>query len=128
MKPKKKFILPCADDDGTPMCFMCREYFPSIKSLYHHMKRHSNSDWREILPLEPENSTVIACYTLLSVLDSYQFDNDEKGCDHRSEEVPMMEEFPRWTMIGKRGRPARDSTVAKGGTSVAIDDGKKASS
>lgn len=109
MEDKKKYFLPCADDDGKPMCFMCGEYFTTMKSLYGHMKDdHSDSHWREILPLEPSNSVIIVCRTLLdgSSSSSDQFENEQDSLDHHDEVVDLMESLPRWTVNGRRGRPA----------------------
>ncbi|CAI9304463.1 unnamed protein product [Lactuca saligna] len=114
MEEKKRFYLPCADDDGNPNCYICGANLPSMKFLYHHMLLHTDSDWFDILPSEPLKSTVIVCRTLLSIITSRNSDpldddlkvNDDKGFNDDGEIVDLTKFLLSWKLTGKRGRPA----------------------
>lgn len=97
---KKKYFLPCANDNGKPTCFMCGEPFPTMKDLYGHMKDdHSDSHWRQNLPEEPSNSIIIVCHTLLSLSPtSDQSDNEKESFDTHNEVVDLSANLPRWTV------------------------------
>ncbi|KAJ9562703.1 hypothetical protein OSB04_007863 [Centaurea solstitialis] len=85
-----------------------------MKSLFLHMSRHSDSEWREILPEDIRNAVVIVRRTLFPVSvasDSSEsesddgLESDDDGGDHQV--VDLTKFPPAVKKTGKRGRPGR---------------------
>ncbi|KAK1430894.1 hypothetical protein QVD17_13997 [Tagetes erecta] len=53
-KKKNELIKPCymksVNDEGKPTCSQCGKNFPSMKSLFGHMRCHPERVWRGIIP------------------------------------------------------------------------------
>ncbi|PWA84378.1 zinc finger C2H2-type/integrase DNA-binding domain-containing protein [Artemisia annua] len=46
----KPYYLSSVNDEGVPTCSQCGKTFPSMKSLFGHMRCHPDRVWRGILP------------------------------------------------------------------------------
>ena len=65
IQEQQRYYFPCANDDAKPTCFICRQFFRSIKSLFDHLNAHSDSDWGDVLPPQPTAAVVKVRRTLL---------------------------------------------------------------
>ncbi|KAK1440160.1 hypothetical protein QVD17_05985 [Tagetes erecta] len=106
---KSRRVLPCADDDGNFMCFICNKYLPSAKKLYHHMSDECYLSWPKILPEEKDLkhcSKIIIQYTFVDPIPSYSHD-DEDDSDVGRDAVDLTKVLPQWNVTkNKRGRPS----------------------
>ncbi|PIN16956.1 hypothetical protein CDL12_10390 [Handroanthus impetiginosus] len=75
-------------------CIICGKDFPSMKSLFGHMRCHPERDWRGINP--PSNTS--SSSSSLSEID----DDDKKLPSSRA--VDLMESLSGWTVTARRGR------------------------
>ncbi|KAI3675693.1 hypothetical protein L1987_85285 [Smallanthus sonchifolius] len=129
---RSRLILPCADDDGNFMCFICRRSLPSGKTLYKHMRsKPCYSEWESVLP-EPEKlincTTVIARYTLSTPIPS---DSDpssdltinEQECSTRDADLTKF--LPEWNATGQaRNKRGRSNLVVSSAKKVKVADAK----
>ncbi|KAI3769286.1 hypothetical protein L6452_00387 [Arctium lappa] len=85
---------------------MCRESFSNMRSLFVHMRRHPDPRWRDILPPELDNCTVVVRRTLFPI--SSDFDLSESDClkVDDGEEVDLTKFLPAVKTTGRRRRPA----------------------
>ncbi|MFS7985220.1 putative transcription factor C2H2 family [Helianthus anomalus] len=113
-----RLVLRCADDYGRFRCYLCHTYATSAYTLYGHMRRHTLSDWRNMLPKKLECCTAIVVRHKLPnpILDNSDSDDEDsldgeeecliRRCD--GEAVDLTEVLPAWNVTGqvknKRGR------------------------
>ncbi|KAK1417973.1 hypothetical protein QVD17_27109 [Tagetes erecta] len=91
---KRPYYMNCVNDEGKPTCSQCGKTFPSMKSLFGHMRCHPERVWRGILP--PPNTP-----TLHHSSASSSSEQPIK-IDHH---VLDLTKFIRgWTVTEKRGR------------------------
>ncbi|KAJ0601592.1 putative transcription factor C2H2 family [Helianthus annuus] len=92
---QKPYYMNSVNEEGEPTCSLCGKTFPSMKSLFGHMRCHPERLWRGILP--PQNTTT----TTTAV--------------HRrgggGEVVDLMKCLPGWTVRERRGRKAVKAVV-----------------
>ncbi|KAJ0801963.1 putative transcription factor C2H2 family [Helianthus annuus] len=86
---QKPYYMNSVNEEGEPTCSLCGKTFPSMKSLFGHMRCHPERLWRGILP--PQNTTTTTTTAV-----------------HRrgSEVVDLMKCLPGWTVRERRGRKA----------------------
>ncbi|WCJ20574.1 C2H2-type zinc finger family protein [Euphorbia peplus] len=70
--------------DGTPVCCLCYKVFPSLNSLFGHMRFHPERDWRGIQPPKAEAEAGI---------------QEKKG-----RTIDLLSDLVGWRMKDKRGR------------------------
>nr|GEX54685.1 zinc finger protein ZAT3-like [Tanacetum cinerariifolium] len=73
--------LSSVNDEGVPTCFQCGNSFPSMKSLFAHMRCHPNHFGRGIIPppnavLAQGNPQVVGSQRSLKIDDSDEDDED----------------------------------------------------
>nr|XP_043630309.1 zinc finger protein ZAT3-like [Erigeron canadensis] len=87
---KKPYYLDSVNNEGKPMCSQCGKTFPSMKSLFGHMRCHPERVWRGILP--PPNINGL-------IKPAANNNNNKKLVD--------LTQFLRgWGVTEKRGRPS----------------------
>ncbi|XP_024959634.1 uncharacterized protein LOC112500381 [Cynara cardunculus var. scolymus] len=80
--------------EGKPICSICGKIFPSMKSLFGHMRCHPERLWRGIVP--PPDTPTTALYRQRSNI-----------VDDDGDEVVDLTKFLRgWTVTERRGRRA----------------------
>ncbi|KAJ7960466.1 Zinc finger protein [Quillaja saponaria] len=93
---------------GKPTCRVCKKTFPTMKSLYGHMRSHPEREWRGMHQPSPSQST----YSSSSISDSIDQQNvDEDDLDmvdsgiiSRGTAIDLLESLSNWQKTDKRGR------------------------
>ncbi|KAI3810120.1 hypothetical protein L1987_19729 [Smallanthus sonchifolius] len=127
-----RLILPCANDDGNFMCFICRRSLPSGKTLYKHMRsKPCYSEWENVMP-EPKKlincSTVIVRYTLSTPIptDSDQSSDltiNEQECS--THDADLIKFLPEWNATGQaRNKRRRSDLVVSSAKKIKVADSK----
>ncbi|KAJ0045648.1 hypothetical protein Pint_03610 [Pistacia integerrima] len=103
------------ESGGGLNCYVCRQSFISLKSLYGHMRKHPEREWRGIQPPQPAN-------------DNGDNENVHRNIDHHDESydgaagstTDLVKSLKTWTLRAKRGH--RLSSEPRLSTSVSDDD------
>ncbi|XP_071740209.1 uncharacterized protein [Rutidosis leptorrhynchoides] len=99
-KNKKPYYLSCVNSEGEPTCSQCGKTFPSMKSLFGHMRCHPERIWRGILP--PPNITINRSFVGSS--------SSSVTTNQEDDEVIDLGKFLRgWGATERRGRPSLKS-------------------
>lgn len=95
----------------SPVCCLCHKIFPSLKSLFGHMRSHPDRDWRGIHP-PPSTAKNNSCSSTLSNSASPVF-SQIKAVDHdhvknngsaTADDHDLSDpSLPKWSVTGKRG-------------------------
>ncbi|XP_052178717.1 uncharacterized protein LOC127792304 [Diospyros lotus] len=85
------------DDQTKPTCSICQKNFPSMKSLFGHMRCHPERDWRGI---QPPPAAKNSSSSSISDCEPPKF-NDPVGS---FKWVDLTKSLPGWTVTEKRGR------------------------
>lgn len=109
-KSCKPYYMNCVNDEGKPTCSQCGKTFPSMKSLFGHMRCHPERFWRGILP--PPNTPIAAVNRRMTGGEksnssgSGSCSSDEGiKIDNGDHQVVDLTKFIRgWTVTEKRGR------------------------
>ncbi|KAI3810146.1 hypothetical protein L1987_19756 [Smallanthus sonchifolius] len=122
---RSRLILPCANDDGNFMCFICHECFPSAKTLYNHIRSNPcYSHWESVLP-EPKQlincTTVIVRYTLSTPID---LTINKQDCSTRHADLTKF--LPEWYVsVGQlTDKRCRSDLVASSAKKIKLADAK----
>ncbi|KAJ0638029.1 putative transcription factor C2H2 family [Helianthus annuus] len=101
-----QLVLPCTDDYGNFQCYLCRKYLTSDHKLYDHMRRHTHSAWRKVLPKKLKTcSAVVVRHTLPNPLlfDSDEDSLEDEECFSRDgEAVDLTKVLPEWNVVKKK--------------------------
>ncbi|GKB59002.1 zinc finger C2H2-type/integrase DNA-binding domain-containing protein [Tanacetum coccineum] len=104
----KPYYLSSVNDEGVPTCSQCGKSFPSMKSLFGHMRCHPDRFWRGIIPppnavLAQGNPQVVGGKSsFLSCNNSNVVDNgDGSGGGHV---VDLTKYLKGWSVTERRGR------------------------
>ncbi|KAL8195624.1 hypothetical protein R6Q57_026027 [Mikania cordata] len=90
LKMIKPYYMNSVNDEGKPTCCQCGKTFPSMKSLFGHMRCHPERVWRGILP--PPSNTITT------------FERRRRKID---DQVVDLTKFLRgWPVTERRGRKA----------------------
>lgn len=105
----------------SPVCFLCRKNFQSMKSLFGHMRSHPDRDWRGIQPPPPppsiSNNNVTSSSALsnsnLPVFTASDHDHPKINASDSPDDVGVNyhhdisdsshNPLPKWSVTGKRG-------------------------
>lgn len=99
---------------GTvPTCFICSKTFPSMKSLFGHMRCHPERDWRGIHPPPPPINKATTSYSSLSsssMVLSDDDDDDDRVSNFSAAPVDLTKSLSGWSTTAKRGRKLQASS------------------
>ncbi|KAL5723357.1 hypothetical protein ACHQM5_006767 [Ranunculus cassubicifolius] len=99
----------CADSDpdANPSCALCKKTFPSMKSLFGHMRCHPEREWRGIRPP-----------TKKAISNSSTSTVEEEDDTQIVSSPPASFNLPSWSLTAKRGRKSLQGSS----TSVSFSD------
>ncbi|KAI6690736.1 hypothetical protein NL676_027564 [Syzygium grande] len=98
-------------------CVICAKSFPSMKSLYGHMRLHPERDWRGVQPppataAKQSSSSTVSDSVVVRKTDDDQivgFDDDPK--ERSSSVIDLSKSVPGWGVTSKRGKKAGTPSV-----------------
>ncbi|KAL0353440.1 UNVERIFIED_CONTAM: Zinc finger protein ZAT2 [Sesamum angustifolium] len=108
----------------SPSCIICGKNFPSMKSLFGHMRCHPEREWRGIHP--PPSMEKISSSSSSSLLDAEprkfcgQMELSASGAKNRA--VDLTESLRGWPVTAKRGRKAMAVAASSSEFSCSDDD------
>lgn len=96
---------------GLHMCYVCHQNFRSLKSLYGHMRKHPDREWRGIQP-PPQHENQCISSTVSDYDDQdhgedvYHRGDEDLGGDYCSDNsaVDLVETLKGWSVKAKRGQ------------------------
>ncbi|KAM1998467.1 hypothetical protein ACFX1R_006845 [Malus domestica] len=96
--------------DMKPVCCVCGKNFPSMKSLFGHMRSHPEREWRGIQP--PPAAKNSSSSTLSDDVPDQsekkaqdgQIDSDEMFFGSKSSVLDLSKTLPKWSQTARRGR------------------------
>ncbi|KAI3755956.1 hypothetical protein L1987_55766 [Smallanthus sonchifolius] len=94
---KQPYYMKSVNDEGKPSCSQCGKTFPSMKSLFGHMRCHPERVWRGILP--PPNTAAVTARCRKPKPNSFS----SGGGD---EVVDLTKYLRGWSVTERRGRKA----------------------
>ncbi|XP_044470838.1 zinc finger protein ZAT4-like [Mangifera indica] len=102
------------ESDGGWNCFVCQQPFRSLKSLYGHMRKHPEREWRGIQPPQPASNN--------DVDNENVHRDDDEPCDgaDAGSTMDVVESLKTWSVKAKRGH--RLSSEPRLSTSVSEED------
>ncbi|KAA8523489.1 hypothetical protein F0562_009912 [Nyssa sinensis] len=121
-KQQRKQIINASDSNDTtnvrggdgnskPTCSLCAKNFPSMKSLFGHMRCHPEREWRGIQPPPAAKNSPLS-----SVSDAVPGKTDDRiDSDAATTEIPVVDltrSLTRWSVTGMRGRKAYTASSA----------------
>ncbi|KAD6453953.1 hypothetical protein R6Q59_015715 [Mikania micrantha] len=133
---KKPYYMNSVNDEGKPTCSLCGKTFPSMKSLFGHMRCHPERVWRGILPPPNTSTTVERSFTLNGDKTQKQkFSSSVSGssCSSGNDQLVVSEEggdqvvdltkfLSGWTVTERRGRRALKAVDDDEGLLEAVED------
>lgn len=107
------------DDHQT--CVICGKSFPSIKSLYGHMRSHPEREWRGIQPpsaaaAKQSSPSTVSDSVVVRKADDDQIGSDDDAKERSSGAVDLSKSVPGWGVTAKRGKKAGTPSVAGSGS------------
>ncbi|KAG8386566.1 hypothetical protein BUALT_Bualt03G0161700 [Buddleja alternifolia] len=107
VKKKKKTTM-------KPTCMICGKDFPSMKSLFGHMRCHPERVWRGINPppsVAAKNTSTSSSSSLSDDDDDDQMELDLADVE-KNRVVDLTESLRGWSVTARRGRRATTAVVA----------------
>ncbi|XP_010034254.2 zinc finger protein ZAT9-like [Eucalyptus grandis] len=95
----------CSEKDKeTPCCYICDRNFPSMKSLFGHMRFHPDRNWRGVQPPAQEKDG--SCTREVESVDQKATDQGSACLEAGSSGclVDLLKGLPSWSRTDKRGR------------------------
>ncbi|KAI3414618.1 uncharacterized protein J3R85_016029 [Psidium guajava] len=91
-------------DEETPTCYICDRSFPSMKSLFGHMRFHPERNWRGVQPPAQEKDG--SCTKKVESVNQRATDQDAACLEAGSSGcfVDLLKGLPSWSRTEKRGR------------------------
>ncbi|KAF8009444.1 hypothetical protein BT93_J0434 [Corymbia citriodora subsp. variegata] len=102
--PEKGRDFDCAEkEEETPCCYICDRNFPSMKSLFGHMRFHPERNWRGVQPPAQEKDG--SCTREVESVNQTT-DQDSACLEARSSRcvADLLKGLPSWSRTDKRGR------------------------
>ncbi|KAK9269700.1 hypothetical protein L1049_001478 [Liquidambar formosana] len=99
--------------NSKPTCSLCGKNFPSMKSLFGHMRCHPEREWRGIQPpsATAKNSS---SSTLSDAVPRKTDDHIDSATTTVGSVVDLSVSLSRWSVTAKRGRKSTTSTARTG--------------
>ncbi|KAI8553089.1 hypothetical protein RHMOL_Rhmol06G0318000 [Rhododendron molle] len=88
----------CGVGGGKTICSLCGKDFPSMKSLFGHMRCHPEREWRGIQPPPQAKNSPISSSVSDPESEQFQHMADEDSV------TDLTESLPSWCVKAKRGR------------------------
>lgn len=91
-------------DEETPSCYICDRNFPSMKSLFGHMRFHPERNWRGVQP--PAQEKYGSCTREVESVNQRTTDQDTACLEAGSSGcfVDLLKGLTSWSRTEKRGR------------------------
>ncbi|XP_030524853.1 uncharacterized protein LOC115737039 [Rhodamnia argentea] len=102
--------------EDLPTCVICHKSFPSMKSLYGHMRSHPERKWRGVQPPPATTAKQSSSSTVSNSVVVRKADDDQTGYDDEAKErsssvVDLSKSVPGWGVTAKRGKKAGTPSV-----------------
>ncbi|KAK4439630.1 Zinc finger protein ZAT2 [Sesamum alatum] len=94
----------------SPSCMICGKKFPSMKSLFGHMRCHPDREWRGIHP--PPSMEKNSFSSSSSVSEAYDL-MELSASGGKKRAVDLTESLRGWPVTAKRGRKAMAAAAAE---------------
>nr|GEX98231.1 zinc finger C2H2-type/integrase DNA-binding domain-containing protein [Tanacetum cinerariifolium] len=105
-----KPYLSSVNDEGVPTCFQCGKSFPSMKSLFGHMRCHPDRFWRGVIPppnavLAQGNPQVVGSKSISLSCNSNVVGDYGDGSDGDGGHVVDLNKYLKgWSVTERRGQ------------------------
>ncbi|KAL3508303.1 hypothetical protein ACH5RR_027704 [Cinchona calisaya] len=119
-KKKDPINYKSSNDDTAPTCSICGKNFPSMKSLFGHMRCHPEREWRGIQPPAPSSAAAVVKASPLSSVSDAEPPQPQRGHDD-DDDLDQMD-----SAVVADGVETVDLTKCLGGWSVTAKRGRKA--
>ncbi|XP_071727272.1 uncharacterized protein [Rutidosis leptorrhynchoides] len=105
---KPNYLSSVINHEGNPTCSQCGKSFPSMKSLFGHMRCHPERFWRGILQPKVSKS-----YLFGSESSSVSINQENDNNDGGKLVVDLVNSLSGWGATERRGRPSLKSNKDK---------------
>ncbi|GMH27776.1 hypothetical protein Nepgr_029619 [Nepenthes gracilis] len=134
--PKLKKLVASSNDlndlmqNGKPTCSLCNKSFPSMKSLFGHMRCHPEREWRGMLPPPLMRLTAArnsSCSNVSDALPRKADDQNDSATNPSTSTsgsaINLLQSMPGWSVTAKRCRRSLISDAS--GSVSALEEGNQ---